>query len=59
MARCFPEASELRSVSARLASAVVRDASERGIGRRFVDDAVERCVAEACWYPQYAPIEPR
>jgi malic enzyme len=55
----LPEASELRSVSARLAAAVVRDASERGIGRRFADDAVERCVAEACWYPQYAPIEPR
>jgi len=54
----LPDASELRAVSARVAAAVVRHASERGIGRRFVDDEVERCVAAASWYPAYVPIVP-
>jgi malic enzyme len=54
----LPDASELRAVSARVAAAVMRDASERGIGRRLADDEVERCVAAASWYPQYVPIVP-
>ena len=39
-------------MSARVAAAVVRHASERGIGRRFAEDEVERCVAGASWYPE-------
>jgi malic enzyme len=54
----LPDASELRAVSARVAAAVVRHASEREIGRRFADDEVERCVAAASWYPAYVPIVP-
>jgi malic enzyme len=55
----LPDASELRAVSARVAAAVVRHASERGIGRRFADDEVERCVAASSWYPEYVPIVPK
>jgi malic enzyme len=54
----LPDASELRAVSARVAAAVVRHASARGIGRRFADDDVERCVAAASWYPEYVPLVP-
>jgi len=54
-----PEVADLRSVCARVATAVIRHASERGLGRRFADDAeVARAVAEASWYPDYASIEP-
>jgi len=53
-----PQTSELRAVSARVAAAVVRHASERGVGRRFADDEVERCVAAASWYPDYVPVVP-
>jgi malic enzyme len=52
----LPDASELRAVSARVAAAVVRHASERGIGRRFAEEEMERCVAGASWYPDYVPI---
>jgi malic enzyme len=54
----LPDVSELRAVSAEVAAAVVRYASERGIGRRFADDEVERSVAAASWYPDYVPIVP-
>ena len=52
----LPDASELRAVSARVAAAVVRHASERRMGRRFADEEVERRVAAASWYPDYVPI---
>jgi len=54
----LPDASDLRTVSARVAAAVVRHASEQTIGRHFADDEVERYVAAASWYPDYVPIVP-
>jgi malic enzyme len=54
----LPDASDLRLVSARVAAAVVRHASEQGIGRHFADDEVERYVAANSWYPDYVPLVP-
>jgi malic enzyme len=54
----FPAQSELRRVSARIAAAVVRHASERKLGRRFADEDVERVVEAATWYPDYVPLVP-
>ena len=52
----FPDQSELRAVSARIAAAVVRYASERNLGHHFADEEVERVVEAATWYPEYVPI---
>jgi malic enzyme len=52
----FPDASELRAVSARIAAAVVRYASERRLGRTVPDDEVERLVADSTWHPEYVPV---
>lgn len=54
----FPAQSELRRVSARIAAAVVRHASERKLGRRFADEDVERLVEASTWYPEYVPLVP-
>jgi malic enzyme len=54
----LPDVSELRAVSAAVAAAVVRHASERKMGRHFSDDAVESSVAAASWYPDYVPVVP-
>jgi len=52
----FPDASELRAVSARIAAAVVRHASAKRLGRSVPDDQVERLVADATWHPEYVPV---
>ncbi|MBW2268065.1 MAG: NAD-dependent malic enzyme [Deltaproteobacteria bacterium] len=52
----FPEQSELRSVSSRIAAAVVRYASQQNLGRPFADDEVERVVEEGTWSPGYVPV---
>jgi malic enzyme len=54
----YPEQSELRSVSARIAAAVVRHGSESGLGRSIAGDAVEALVSDSIWYPEYIPVEP-
>jgi malic enzyme len=54
----LPEASQLRAVSAQVAAAIVRHASERKFGRRFAGEEVERAVAAASWFPEYVPIVP-
>lgn len=53
-----PDVAELRAVSTRVAAAVLRDASARGVGRPIADDQAEAMVAAASWYPDYLPIEP-
>jgi hypothetical protein len=42
-----------------LAAAVVRHATERGIGRRFAGDDEERCMAATIWYPEYVSVVPK
>jgi malic enzyme len=54
----LPDASELRAVSARVAAAVVRDASRRGLCRPVADGAIETRLATATWYPDYVAVEP-
>jgi malic enzyme len=54
----YPEQSELRSVSARIAAAVVRHGSASGLGRSVADEDVDALVESATWYPDYIPVEP-
>lgn len=53
----YPPQSALRTVSARIAEAVVRYANETGLGRPVPDDAVEQLVAESMWFPEYVPVD--
>jgi len=55
----YPEQSDLRTVSARVAAAVVRHGRDREIGRRVADDQVDALVESAMWYPAYIPVEAR
>lgn len=50
----YPDPSDLREVSAKIAGAVVRQAQLERRGRRLRDDQIEKAVAEAMWYPEYA-----
>ncbi len=50
----YPDPSELRSVSRRIAIEVAREARRTNLGRLFQDDEIERAVDEMNWYPDYA-----
>jgi len=53
----YPPQSALRTVSARIAEAVVRYANETALGSPVPDDAVEQLVAESMWFPEYVPVD--
>ncbi len=54
----YPDQSELRPVSARIAAAVIRDAQRQGLGRIIPDDQIEQFVADQMWVPEYRPYLP-
>jgi malate dehydrogenase (oxaloacetate-decarboxylating) len=55
----FPDQSELRETSARVAAAVVRHGGENQLGRPIPDVLVEDVVRSSMWFPDYVPIVPR
>jgi len=52
----YPNQSDLRKVSARIAGAIIRYASRNNLGRLVPEDQVEALVEASMWYPDYAPI---
>jgi malic enzyme len=49
----YPDVTELRTICAKVASAVVRKARNLNLGRIIADEEVDRVVAESMWYPDY------
>jgi malic enzyme len=54
----YPDQSELRQVSARIAAAVIREAQRQNLGRMIPDQEVEKRVAAAMWFPEYRRYVP-
>jgi malic enzyme len=54
----YPNQSELRVVSRRIAEAVVAVARDGGIGRAIADDDIPGAVDSMMWYPDYVPYRP-
>jgi malic enzyme len=52
----FPDASQLRKVSARIATAIVRHASARRLGLQVSEAGVDALVADSIWFPEYVPV---
>lgn len=55
----LPEASALRTVSARIAAAVIRHGNRTGLGQAVADEHVEDLVAASMWFPEYVPVTTR
>jgi malic enzyme len=54
----FPAIARLRTVAARVAAAVVRQARDEGIGRDLDDGDIPGAVASAMWEPVYPQLDP-
>jgi malic enzyme len=55
----YPDQSELRDASAKIAAGVVRYASKSNLGLHVPDDQVDKLVADSMWYPDYIPVVPK
>ncbi|MBL1218494.1 MAG: NAD-dependent malic enzyme [Planctomycetes bacterium] len=49
----YPDQSELRECSKRIAIAVVKEAKRLNLGRLIPDDEIEQAVTSMMWYPDY------
>jgi malic enzyme len=55
----FPDQSELRESSARVAAAVIRHSGEHHLGRPIPDASIDEVVRASMWFPNYVPTVPR
>lgn len=55
----FPDQSDLRETSARVAAAVIRYAGANHLGRLIPDAEVDEVVRASMWFPAYVPTVPR
>ena len=55
----FPDPSELREISAKVAVAVLRYAGGNRLGRPIPDADIEEVVRASMWFPEYVPTVPR
>jgi malic enzyme len=49
----YPSQSDLRSVSAQIAEAVICEVVRQGVGPAVADDSIAELVRKAMWYPDY------
>jgi malic enzyme len=49
----YPDQSDLRSVSARIAEAVVQEVNRGRAGQAVSDERISELVRDAMWFPEY------
>ncbi|MCK4871738.1 MAG: NAD-dependent malic enzyme [Phycisphaerales bacterium] len=54
----YPDQSELRAVSAKIAAGTIREAKRLNLGRLIPDGEIEMAVHEAMWFPDYPEYVP-
>jgi malic enzyme len=53
----YPAVSDLREVSRQIASKVVRQCRDCGVGRLYRDEEIGGAVDSAMWFPEYIPYQ--
>jgi malate dehydrogenase (oxaloacetate-decarboxylating)(NADP+) len=54
----YPPLTELRRISSRIAEAVVRVASDSGVGKKLSESEIPAAVKRMVWMPQYPRLNP-
>ena len=54
----FPSVRDLRTVTAVIAEAVIKEARDCGVGKKIPDDKIPELVAGAMWTPEYPELKP-
>jgi len=49
----YPDPSELRAVSHKIACGIIRQVRDDQVGRIIRHDRIEELVAESMWFPDY------
>ncbi len=58
LGRLYPPLADIRDISRSIAFAVVRQASEEGVGKRMSDDEIEAALDREVWDLDYPRLEP-
>jgi malate dehydrogenase (oxaloacetate-decarboxylating) len=54
----FPSVRDLRTVTAVIAEAVIKEARDCGVGKKIPDEKIPELVASAMWKPEYPELKP-
>ncbi len=54
----YPDQNDLRDVTRRIASAVIREVCREGRGRLIPEEDIDKTVDDAMWYPDYPELMP-
>ncbi len=54
----YPDQSDMRKVSMRIAAAVVREAKRLNLGKMIDDSKIDELVVDAMWFPEYSTYKP-
>jgi malate dehydrogenase (oxaloacetate-decarboxylating) len=54
----FPSVRDLRTVTAVIAEAVIKEARDCGVGKKIPDEKIPELVAGAMWKPEYPELKP-
>jgi malic enzyme len=51
----YPDQTQLREVSRKIAGAIIRQARHEGVGRLIPDNKIDKVVQKSMWFPEYRP----
>lgn len=58
-ANLLPPLTQVREISFKVATAVVKEAVKSNLADNFTDQEIEECIQRHVWKPEYVPYKPK